>query len=163
MHFRCIPPFCYASPIEIVWSMVYFIGLCASLLAWRIARADETWQYQHGGGVLARMYARSSLRQEQERCLKLALGLLAGLVSMATPPAAPHAPPSRAVYATIGALILMSFIMNFGSLRSYFDRRALKAEARRARARNRRATDVNPLPVVLAEKLEQEMETEPEQ
>lgn len=160
MHFRCIPPFCYASPIEIVWSTVYFVGLCAGLLAWRIARADEQWQYEHGGGTLARMYARSSLRQEQERCVKLALGLLAGMVSMATPPAAPHASPNRAVYATIGALVLMSLMMNFGSLRSYLDRRALKAEARRARNRNRRSTDVNPLPVVLAEKIEQEMEPE---
>jgi anaerobic C4-dicarboxylate transporter len=140
-----------------VLAIACIVGLFVSLRVRREARRDQQWQHDHGGGELTRQSAANYVRREHVRCIKLALFTVAAIVSVVTTPA--HS--SRAPWAShvINAcLIGVVALLIEGAFRSQWEReRFMAIEAEEMRQRQRRSTDVNPLPIVIAEQIDKEL------
>lgn len=141
-----------SNALERFWTATYLVGFVCGLIARWLATRDETWQYVYGTGSVDRMFARKELRNETRTCLKLALGLLAGVVQMTTPNVTAH--PTRAGYVTTACVALMGVIMTYGSTRNLYDRLAMRRESRRVTAERRRRVDDPPLPSIISDQID---------
>jgi hypothetical protein len=85
-----------------------------------------------------------------------------GAVAMFSPPAVqPPPPPTRVTYMLTLVFILIPTLMAMDAVQTLVNRiRTKAADDLRQAHQGRRSTDVNPLPIVIAEQIERETETE---
>lgn len=157
-----------ATIFEVFWTVPAIVALLLRLWLLVLVTGDvRYWHHEHviepKRDVEAEIiWSHSQLWHKVVLAATLLLMAGFGAVAMFSPPQVqPPPPPTRVTYMLTLVFILIPTLMAMDAVQTLVNRiRTKAADDLRQAHQGRRSTDVNPLPIVIAEQLERETETE---